>query len=139
MLCGSHLTHSQSPILAALAHTLIRTSAGEWAIATWAISARMRPRTVSASPSGQTRLNERSRTDTGSAGTRAKLCMNRRSAPAHSGSRSSSGLVSGGTSRIASAWGPVAIRTFRKSGSAVVRCHIRLASTRDGRLAGSGP
>ena len=139
MLCGSHLIQSHSPMRSALAQTLIRTSSGECATATWAISARTRSRTAASSPSAAMRVNERSRTATGSAGTLEWLRMNRRSAPAQSGSRSSTGLVSGGTSRSASAWVPVANRTLRKSPSAGVRSHSRPATTSDGRLPGSGP
>ena len=92
MLCGSHLIQSHSPMRSALAQTLIRTSSGECATATWAISARTRSRTARESPSAAMRVNARSRTATGNDGTLEWLRMNRRSAPAQSGSRSSTRL-----------------------------------------------
>ena len=67
--------------------------------------------------------------------------MKRRSAPAHSGSRSSIGLVSGGTSRTPAACVPVANRTQPKPASAGERCQIRSlpAASSDVSVRGAGP
>ena len=76
---------------------------------------------------------------TGKPGTCPWVRMNRRSAPEQSGSRSSSGLVSDGTRRIASACVPVANRTFRKLPSAGVRGQTRSAIISDCSVWGGGP
>ncbi len=67
--------------------------------------------------------------------------MNRRTAPAHIGSRSSTGLVSGGTSRTASRCVPVPILTLAKSLVELRRSQIRrswVSSSSDGSARGSG-
>ena len=115
MLCGSHLTHPHRAIRSGEAHTQIRTSSGEWNTAIWAIIALTAAAAASASPEKATRLNARSEIPTGRPGSRACARMNLRSAPAHSGSRSSTGLVCGGMSRTARCWVPVPRRTLPKS------------------------
>ena len=90
---------------------------------------------------GTIRVTDRSDTSTGSPGTWPWARMKRRSAPAHSGSRSSMGLVSGGTSRTERAWVPVANRTQPKPASAGDRCQIWSlpAATSEGSDRGAGP
>ena len=141
MLCGSHLIHSQWWNRSADAHTLMRRSAGECITAAWATSDRTRARTAPGSPVGTILVTDLSETSTGSPGTWPWARMKRRSAPAHSGSRSSTGLVSGGTSRIDRACVPVANRTQPKPASAGNRCQIRSlpAATSDGSDRGAGP
>ena len=141
MLCGSHLIHSQWWIRSADAHTLMRRSAGECITAAWATSDRTRARTAPGSPVGTILVTDLSETSTGSPGTWPWARMKRRSAPAHNGSRSSTGLVSGGASRIDRACVPVANRTQPKPASAGDRCQIRSlpAATSDGSDRGAGP
>ena len=139
--CGSHLAQSHSGIRSAGAQTQIRTSSGEWNAASWAVIARIMPRAAAGSPATQTRLNARRDMPTGSSGTRAWVRMKRRSAPAHSGSRSSAGLVCGGTSRTPSCWVPVPSRMVPKSASCGRRSHTRacwLAAITHHSAAGSG-
>ena len=124
-VCGSHLAQSHSRIRSGGAQTQIRTSSGEWNAASWAIIARTMARAAPGSPATHTRLNARRDMPTGSSGTRAWVLMNRRSAPAHSGSRSSAGLVCGGTSRTPSCWVPVPSRMLPKSASCGRRSHTR--------------
>src|SRR6201999_625868 len=60
----------------------MRTSAGEWDTASWAISARASAGAAARSPPSTIRVTDRSDTSTGSAGTWLWARMNRRRPPA---------------------------------------------------------
>jgi hypothetical protein len=74
----------------------------------------------------------------GRSATTAYVVMNRRSASAHIGSRSSSGLLAGGRIGVASSCGPTAMRTCAKSASSRRRSHNRGLAGIDHNACGSG-
>ena len=136
--CGSHLSQSQSLSRTGSAQTTMRRSSGAWNVASCASIERKRPDRASASPVMITRLNARSEIAIGSADTLAHALSSRRSAPADSGSRSSTGLVSGAMSGTARRCLPIATRTSAKSSSVGRRSHSRLPAAIDHRVDGSG-
>ena len=124
-LCGNHFTQSQSGSRRADRQHAMRMLAGEWNVASCATMARASASTSARSPPRTTRENERSEAATGWPGTVAYAWMKCRNEVAVSGSRSSSGAVSGTFNGVASSCGPVATRTRPKSALSRRRRHIR--------------
>ena len=136
--CGSHFTQSQTGCRSGAATTTTSRSSGAWNVTSWPSAARARSSTGSRSPRNAIRLNARSDNAVGRSGTLEWARTNRRSAIALIGSRSSTGLVSGGTISTASRCGPSAIRTSPKSSSVIRRSHSRREAAIDQSASGSG-
>ncbi len=117
---------------------MIRMSSGEWNTVSCATIARTRSRIAVGSPVSLIRANEPSATATGSLATVECALMKRRSAPADSASRSSTGLESGGMIWMASFCTPVPSRTVAKSSSRGRRSHRRWLIATHHRPSGSG-
>ena len=136
---GSHLSHSHarraSPSLAA---TATRTRSGPCDTTSPASIARTAERTVSTSPSRDSAANARSSSATGRSSTTECTRTKRRMLTTETGSRSSTGPVSGALSGVASACRPGPRRTVRSSGSSRSRSHIRAVPTIAGNSTGSG-
>ena len=107
-------------------------------MASCATIARAIPRTASPSPASRIRANAFGNTTVGRSGTVAYARTNRRNALAHSGSRSSTGLLCGAFSCSARRCSPAPMRTALNASDDARRSHSRRLIARLVRPAGSG-